>query len=187
LNEKEIKNIYRELQGYLKQAPEPRSHGEGMSDDFIWNNFHQTIDRLNKASDNNYDIFKVKIHPPDRTRTAPYIRIVEYRQQLQALIYRLQSEYFPEEIDETKTQQGIVISQSQQQSQQVFIQMILDVQSKIDEKLSSLPEGSNEKTFFQKLKGSLSATSGIVDLLNKIFTFAKDSGISTDQLTKLFT
>jgi hypothetical protein len=29
-------------------------------------------------------------------------------------------------------------------------------------------------------------TSGIVDLLNKIFVFAKESGVSTDQLMKLF-
>ena len=80
----------------------------------------------------------------------------------------------------------MVISQTQQQNQSMFIQVLLDVQSKIDEKLHNLEDGSKEKGFFRKLKSTLSSTTNIIGLIVQILALAKEYGISTESLWELF-
>ena len=65
--------------------------------------------------------------------------------------------------------------------------MILDVQSKIDEKIPNYPDGSNEKSFLQKLKGSLSSISNVNQLIQNVLKLAKDSGLDINDALKIFT
>jgi hypothetical protein len=183
-----IKSLYAEFKGYLNEAPtikeRPAIHHEQ-----IWEQYNNSVMRLSEISGSDYSNFLIKV---ERGEYDNFIITEVYRSKLGGLISKLHAEYFETSSEPfgssrpTSGKQNIIISQTQHQSQQVFIQMILDVQSKIDEKLPTLQEGSKEKTFFQKLKGSLSATTGIIDLLSKMLILAEDCGISTDQLSKLF-
>jgi ubiquinone biosynthesis protein Coq4 len=103
------------------------------------------------------------------------------------LISKLHAEYFPDELSHLDGVPGTVMTQNQQQSQSVLFQMILDVQSKIDEKISNYKDGSNEKSFLQKLKGSLSSISNVNQLIQTILKLAKDSGLDFNKALEIFT
>ncbi len=178
----EIRSLYAEFMGYFNQAPQQKEN-PAIYNSQMWEQVNKSIKRLSEVSSKNYDDFLIRV---DRDESLVYVETMVYRLKLGGLISKLHAEYFPTLPEPFSGKPSIVISQSQQQNQQVFIQILLDLQSKIDEKLPSLPEGSKQKTFFQKLKGSLSATTGIVDLLNKIFTFAKECGVPNEELMKLF-
>lgn len=79
-----------------------------------------------------------------------------------------------------------VITTTQMQSQSVDIQMLLTIQSKIDEQLPKFEEGSKEKNFLQKLKGSLSGVKDATQLLSQLVIVAKDLGISVADLYNIF-
>jgi hypothetical protein len=178
-----IKSLYAEFIGYLSQTPNAKEQPI-ISAQPIWNQYNNSVNRLSEYSGVDYSEFRIL---PDNDRGyGEYIQAVVYRSKLGGLIAKLHAEYFDSMPEPFSGKPSIIINQTQQQNQQILFQLILDVQSKIDEKLPSLQEGSKERTFFQKLKGSLSATTGIVDLLNKIFVLAKECGVSTDQLMKLF-
>ncbi|NLE24266.1 MAG: hypothetical protein GX625_02825 [Clostridiaceae bacterium] len=179
----EIKSLYAEFIGYLSQAPSEKDRST-INEPQIWEQYNKSIEKLSEYSGKDYSDFSIKVK---NSSSGAYIQTVLYRSKLGGIISKLHAEYFDTLPEPFSGKPSIVINQNQQQNQQILFQLILDVQSKIDEKLPSLPEGSKEKTFLQKLKGSLSATTGVVDLLSKIFSLAKECGVPTEGLMKLFT
>jgi hypothetical protein len=109
---------------------------------------------------------------------------ITYRQKLGGLISHLHGKYFADERAPFSGGPSTIITQSQQQSQ--FIQMVLDMQSKIDEQMPHFSEGSKEKGFLQKLKSSLSSISDVTQLLNQLFKLAKEFGLNIDSVSKIF-
>ena len=178
----EIKSLYAEFMGYLSQTPLEKDKS-AIYQEQIWEQYNKAVKHLSEITGKDYSGFFIKI---EQGNIGNFIRTNVFRTLLGGLISKLHAEYFDTLPEPFSGKQSIVINQSQQQNQQVLFQLILDVQSKIDEKLPTLKEGSKEKTFFRKLKGTLSATTGIIDLLAKVLILAKDCGISTDQLSKLF-
>jgi hypothetical protein len=95
----ELRPIYSELQGYLSQAPTPKTGSDNIYDDSIWQQFHGAISELNGVTKKNYDRFKLEIK-----RTIPYEGVSEefvglhsYRGKLGGLISSLHGEYFHDE------------------------------------------------------------------------------------------
>ena len=80
----------------------------------------------------------------------------------------------------------MIINQSQQQSQSVTVQMLLDVSSKIDEHLLKGNINEKEKGFLQKIKGSLSSVRNIIDLISLVLKTAKDFNLDINYIGKLF-
>jgi len=177
----EVKCLYAEFVGYLSQLPSPSTTNDIVTDEASWAQYNDAVARLPQVTGKDYKTFSIT---PGRGRD--WVELVTYRQKLGGLISRLHAEYFPELPEPFSGQPSVVITQSQQQSQSVFIQMLLDVQSKIDEKLPTLKEESKEKGFLQKLKGTLSSAPNIISLIVQILTLAKECGISIDKLSELF-
>ena len=180
-NEK-IKPLYGELQGYLSQVPVPKEPGEIAIDASVWNQYNHSVDLLNEISEEDFSRFKIQ---PSKGVYGEYIPILWFRLKLAGLILHLHRKYFSDEQAPFSGMPTTVITQSQQENQSV--QILLEVQSKIDEKINQFKEGSNEKTFLQKLKGTLASTSNISQLLNTIFTLANQNGISLETLSSIFT
>lgn len=181
----EIKEIYSELRGYLAEAPTPKETYETIETESVWEQYNGTVDLLNNISGKDYNRFRIV---PSRHSSSgdTYIEIVAYRQKLGGLISRLYGEYFEAETNPLDGVPGTVIAQSQQQGQSVHIQMILDIQSKIDEKIPNYPEESKEKGFLQKLKGSISSILNVNQLLQTIHKMAKEFGLNLDDVLKIF-
>jgi hypothetical protein len=79
-----------------------------------------------------------------------------------------------------------IITQTQQQSQSVLIQMIFDFQDKIEQSMGKYPDGSKEKTFLQKLKGTIRNITDFAQIVLAVSKLAKDYGISVEDLSKIF-
>ena len=79
-----------------------------------------------------------------------------------------------------------VIQQSQDQSQSVHIEFMLDVNNFINDRLHAAKEGSTERTFLEKIRGSLNKVKNVSQLIPLIMQTAKEMGISIDQLSDLF-
>lgn len=181
--EEKIRPIYKELQGYLSQTPLPETTYSQFNDSSIADQFNKTIDELNSCSGKNYDKFKISpnYEEPDHKTYS----LMEYRQKIGGLISRLHAEYFSKDNEPFGSTPSTIITQNQQQSQSLHIQMLLDFQSLIDEKLPKLNEGSKEKNFLQKMKESLHSVSNAIDLIKLILTTAGTVGLTIAELKKI--
>ena len=176
-----IRPLYSELQGYLSQAPTARSPGDYSNDESLWLQYNQSVDLLSAISEQDYSRFRIA---PVRDKYEDFVRINTYRKKLGGLISSLHGEYFADEPSPLSGSPSTIISQTQQQSQS--IQMLLDIQSKIDENLSKYTDGSPERGFLEKFKSSLGSVSSVTDLFKLCFKLAKDFGISIATLLKIF-
>ena len=183
MKKEKLRPLYSELQGYLAQAPSPEKSYEATDDESMWTQYNQSVNLLSKISGQDYNRFLIE---PQTGNSGPFIRLVTYRQKLGGLISRLHGEYFAGEPAPFSVGPDTVITQSQQQYQSVHIQMLLEIQSEIDEKLRNYQEGSKEKNFLQKFKNSLSSVSNVVQLFNQLFKVAKGCNINIDDILKIF-
>ena len=154
--EEEIRPIYSELQGYLSQAP--RSENTGLiGDKSFWLQYHQTIDELSKITGEDYSRYKVEIRSTQRG--GGYMNVVPYRSKLGGLISRLHGQYFADKPAPFSGMPSTIVTQTAQQNQSVDVRvkMLLDIQSLLDKKINESEDGSKEKGFLEKLKGKLAS------------------------------
>lgn len=181
MEKEKIRPLYSELQGYLAQAPKVDHIGDSTSDESLWTHYNESVRLLGKISGEDYSRFLIQ---PINSQHTDYIHIITYRQKLGGLISLLHGKYFADEPSPLGTSPHTVITQSQQQTQ--YIQMLLEMQSKIDEKLQSCEEGSKEKNFLQRIKNSLSSITSATQLISQILNIAKELGLNIDDISRLF-
>jgi len=179
-SKQEIRPIYSELQGYLAQAPKTEKFTFYGNE---WEQYNNTIDELNKLTDKDYNRFKLE---PLHGSLGSFVRLETYCQKLGGLIARLHAEYFSDEVAPFAEMPSTIITQSQEQTQSFQIQMLLEVQSKIDEKIAKFDEGSKERKFLEKVKGSLASIRNIAGLIALLLSVAKECGLSIEDLKSLF-
>ncbi len=178
-NEKEkIRFLYTELQGCLTQAPDK---SDCVSDKSIWEHYNDIVKQLNKITMEDYNRFCISPEPDETSISAS-----AYRQKLGSLIAHLYGKYFSDEQTPFREMPHTIISQTQQQNLAVFFQMVFEFQDKIEQSMEKFSDGSKEKTFLQKLKGSLRNITDITDIVFKIVKIAKESGLSVEDLGKIF-
>ena len=180
----EIRPIYSELQGYLSQAP-GGDKIRTIYDDNLWNQVNQSIDELNRISGEEYSRFKMI---PER-RVDSGILILDvgtYRGNLGGLISRLHGQYFSDEVAPFSGMPSTIITQSQQQSQSIQVQMLLDFQSKIDAQLQKLEPGDKKRSFLEKVKGALASVKDYAGLIALCVTTAQKCGLTLEELLELF-
>ena len=183
-NKGKIRPIYSFFQGCLSQAPDNNKYPIIQSSS-VWKLVNEKIDELNAVSGEDYGGFKLVPQRSDRYR-GEFVATDTYRTTLGGLISELHGKYFPKEMPPFSGMPQTIISQSQQQNQVVHIQMLLEVNSKIEQKLSEFPEGTKERTFLQKVKGSLSSIKDTVGLIALLINMAKECGLSIDELKSIF-
>lgn len=177
-----LRPIYHELQGYLSQAP---ADGAVVFDSSVWELINQTIGELKSITNENYDRYKIKELKTSQSG-GQFMDSQAYRAKLAGLISRLHGQYFHDEPPPFTGMPSTVITQQQSQNQSTLIQILLDVRSKIDEKLREYTDESPQRTFLQKVKDPLSKVGNVIQLFSLIFNTAKEVGLSTEQLSKLF-
>lgn len=144
-----IRPLYSELHGYLVEAP--LATDVSSYDTILVENLNKLIDKISAITTEKYERFKVRIISARTTlpgySTPADFQIQEYRSHLSGLIANLHGQFFSDEPPPFSGMPNTVINATQMQSQSVDIQLILTIQSKIDEQLSKFPEGSNERTW----------------------------------------
>jgi len=183
-SKEEVRPIYSELQGYLAQAPNTGDKiNTAIYDEGFWEQFHNTINQLNEVTGKDYNRYKIE---PLRGQMGLFIRTLTYCQKLGGLIARLHGEYFSDEVAPFAEMPSTIITQSQNQSQSLHVQLLLEVNDLIHKKLGTVQEGSKEKTFLEKIKASLSSVKDVSQLVSLLITTAQQVGITIEQLKTLF-
>lgn len=183
----EIKNQVRpllgRLEGYLKNPP------LGISGDIyestVWEQYNRSIQELNNVTGEDFDGFLLH---PKLSLYGQHEQIVSsetFKFSLSGLIEELKAHYFNDEL-KSDNNTGIHISQSQSQTQEMHIQILLDMQSLIDQKMQKFPNACKERTFLEQAKGTLSGVKDVSDLLTKTISIAKSVGISVAELYQIF-
>jgi hypothetical protein len=175
-----IRPLYSEFQGYLSQAPTPANPSDCIYDNYFWDQYNQAVDQLSICTNFNYSRFKIE---PTRDDLGGYITISVYRQKLSGLIFRLHGEYFSDEPPLFGNMPSAIITQNQQQS--VSVQILLDIQTKIDEVLSKTTD-KKERGFLTKFKSILSSLTNVNDILAMCMKLAKEYGLSIQDLISLW-
>jgi hypothetical protein len=182
MNKEDLRPLYSELQGYLVQAPTPEKPHDSTDDQSIWEQYNKSVNLVSKITGE--DLNRFLIVPIEGGSGYKFIRIISYQQKLGGLISYLHGKYFADEPAPFGVEPRMVITQSQQQTQ--YIQMLLEIQSKIDEKIHSLQEGSKERNFLQKFKNTLSSISNATQLISQLIRMAKEFGLSVDDISRIF-
>jgi hypothetical protein len=182
MEKEKIRPLYSELKGYLSQAPTIKEPYEYTNDESIWEQYNKSVDLVSKITGE--DLRRFLIVPTEGGYGSKLLHIITYRQKLGGLISYLHGKYFADEPAPLGEAPKTVITQSQQQTQ--YIQMLLEMQSKIDEKLQGCEEGSKEKNFLQRIKSSLSSITSATQLISQILNIAKEFGLNVDDILRLF-
>ena len=176
----DVRPIYAELQGCLSQAP-PGKDKNGVSrapSDVILEHFNHVIDELNNVSNEDNNRFKL--------RTGGWTDSLTYRTKLSGLISRLHGQYFSDEVAPFSGMPSTVITQTQQQSQSFQVELLLQVQSKIDEQLHKLEPGDKKRSFLEKVKGALKSVRNTAELIALILATGQEFGLTFEELKELF-
>ncbi len=179
-NKEDIRPIYAELQGGLSQAP-PGKDKNGVSravSDNILDHFNHVINELNNVSNEDYNRFKLK--------TGGWTDSLTYRTKLSSLISRLHGQYFSDEVAPFSGMPSTVITQTQQQSQSFQVELLLQMQTKIDEQLHKLEPGDKKRSFLEKVKGALKSVRNTAELIALILATGQEFGLSLEELKELF-
>lgn len=180
--QEDIRPIYHELQGYVSKAPSSDKNST-IYDAQLWESANQAIEELNKISGVDYSRFKMT---PQRLGGATHMSVEKdtYRTKLAGLIARLHGEYFASEAAPFSGMPSTIISQTQVQSQSQT-QMVLDLQSKIDEQLRNLEPGDKKHTFLKKVKSALASVKDYTGVLALYITTAQEVGLTLEELLDL--
>ncbi len=173
-----IRPIYSELQGYLSQAPKSNNI---IYEEACWNQVNQTIAELKTVCGISFDKFLIEPHKDNKEQ---YVERDTFRLILGGLISRLHGEYFSDELAPFRGMPSTIKTQNEQQIKSV--QMFLDIQSKIIDSSKQFDEGSKEKKFIDKLKGSLSTVSNVNDLIKLCLKLAEEFGVGLATVLKIF-
>lgn len=181
----EIKNkvrpLYSEFQGYLSQAPPTSSPHDTFGDESFWIQYNSAVDLLCIETGKDYSRFKIE---PIQGSYSRFIYINAYKQKVGGLISRLHGEYFSDEIPPFSGTPSNVFTQTQQQS--VSVQLVLDIQSKIDELLPKVEEGSKKQNFLKKFKSILSSISNVNDLIAKCMKLAHEYDLNVQDILSMW-
>lgn len=183
MDKDEIKSLYAELIGCLGQTPPADGiHATSMviNDDNAIKRYNDTIKILNDVTGKNYDRFL--LYPG---RRYDLIHLSTYRQTLGAIISKLHAEYFSDLPEPFSGKPTTLLRMDQQQNQSAFIEMLLDLQARIDEKMPTLLDGSDEKTFLVSLKRALRNVSCIADIIGRILKLAGQFELTPERIANL--
>ena len=181
--EEQIKPIYEALMGCLSPVPTSGS----LTESLIWEKYQNYVDKISEIAKEDYsDYKKLNILPPIQGFSSERVSVLEYRTQLNSLIMALHGKYFSKDPMPFSGQPGMIVSQSQSQSQEVNIAIITQVQDLIDKRLYGSELEEKEKSFLGKIKSLLPGIKSAVELLNLIITTAKAFGLDINQVSKAF-
>ena len=178
-----IRPLYSEFQGYLSQAPTSSKTTDSIFDEVMWNQYNDALKLLCNETGKDYTRFIID-NKASKHGAVSYVRVDTYRQKLGGLISNLHGEYFSDEMPPFSGMPSTVITQTQQQT--MSVQLILDIQTKIDKLLPNVEAGSKKQKFLEKFKSILSSVSNVNDLIGKCMKLAHENGLNVQDMVSLW-
>ena len=185
----EIRPDYTTLQGYLSQIQKKEGNLGVIYDEVAMEyktQLKKVIDRLGAVTGGDYSEFEVPLYavnnPHSLCRQKMDMQVYAFK--MSGLILRLYGQFFYDERNPLDGTPSTVINSNQNQSQQVDIKLLLDVGSKIEEKLKQV-EDPKEKNFLSQMKEGLGTVGGYADLIKLATVTASSVGLALDKALTL--
>jgi hypothetical protein len=186
IDERELRPLYEELQGVLSQTP----NNVLVFTNNEWARHNEIVQIIiNKSEINEFGRFLVATQRGHtRVGGREQVRATDLRQAMHSLIMYIHGKYYPSEPTPFSgpPQGNVSVNTNVIQTQQVYLQMVVDFVSEMESKINSFPEGAKERTWWTKVKDSMATTNTMVGLLSNAVKLAKDSGLSLDSLMNIF-
>lgn len=179
----QVRPLYEALMGCLSSAPTPKDQGY-ILDAPIWGHYHDLIEKLNGVTKEDYGDHKVQIISDQDW--GQKISVQEYRTKLNSLIMFLHGKFLSTDNLPFSGNPGVIVTQSQNQSQNMQITIITQAQDLIDKRLYGEKLDEKEKTFLEKIKTNLAAVRNIAELIQVIITVGKGLGMDAGQIARAF-
>ncbi len=150
--------------------------------------YHKCLDELKEITGNSYDDFKLeyKYHSNSYSNSPFYVSSESFKMKLSGVISKIYGEYFYTESNPLDGSPTTLITNSQNQSQTLQLEIVLEISALIGKKIDTLEEGSKEKKFFEQIKSGLTTSKGVVGLIKDILLTGQNLGISIGEILKLF-
>ncbi|MBP9782053.1 hypothetical protein KBC89_05360 [Candidatus Woesebacteria bacterium] len=179
-----VRPLYSRLQGLLSQAPILKESYTNMEAEPLCSFTNATIDQLSQITGNDYSIHKFESEIEGRGQETSYINLAPYKGKIGSLIAELHGTYFFDEQAPFSGMPNMIINQNSHQTTSLQVSILLEVQSKLDEKIAEakLPE---EKSFLESVKSQLSTVRNVVDLITLILKTAQSFGISSERVSQI--
>lgn len=175
-----VRASYKELRGYLSEAPPLRTwRGTELAD-----NLAHVIGDLSAVTGNDYSRFRVSV---ERGQLGPYTNGEAYRSRLAGLVGRLEAEFgLSDDRASNGGSPGVRVELNQTLQQITEVTLNLEIQQWIDAKTGAHPEGTPERMFLDRLRGSLANVKDVAGLVAAIVGTANTVGLKVEDLMKLF-
>jgi hypothetical protein len=178
-----VRPLYGELLGYLNKAPEISKRTIVTSE--VYTAGQNLIEEIGQVTGISVDRFRLM--PAGKA----YINSMDafndrYQQALAGLISRLHAQFFSDEIYPLDAQPGMVIYQTQNQTQTSIQQVMADFSRQLDEKIKEHQDDPEKKGFLEKVKTFAGTAGSIADLLSKVHGLAIQYGLSLNDLSSIF-
>lgn len=176
--QKEIASVYEELKGVLDII---RDRNGWFDDEGYSNHVNEILDRLKVYCPeiNNVDSYKITSRPvPSRGNI---IDVTLSKTKLNSIIGRIKG--LNNFGDTPSPLNGHTFIQSQTQSQSLSV--VLELQERIISEIQKHDEGSNERSFLEKVKSKLSEVKSVTDILSIALKIGSDFGLDPDTIRKL--
>jgi len=143
-----VRPIYEALQGCLSSAPLAKEQAYILESP-IWEHYHRYIDKLGQLTGEKFDEYKVL---PFSDAEYTKISVLDYRTKLNSLIMALHGKFFNDEPPPFSGAPGVVVSQLQQQSQSMQMQVKELIHALIKEVEEKIEDSEEKKSILKSLK-----------------------------------
>jgi hypothetical protein len=184
-----IRPSYSQLQGYLNQLSQVKITNNSVKSSGMWESYHNTLGRLTEITHEEYNDFKLEIKTArmglNDDYKYNYVELDNFLFQLGGLITLLYGEYFFEERNPLDGTPSTVINTTQNQSQSLKFEIIVEMTELITKQLENYKKDTPERNFLEKVKDGLKDGKGITELINLILKTGTSLGLTAATILQL--
>ncbi len=178
MDDDKLKTLYAELRGILSQAtPQSREH-DFFTEYGALEYYDSVINELVRETEDNYDRFRLP--------TSGRLTMTTFKITVAGLIAHLRQKHFPAERDPLCTEPSAYTVQTTNVTQQVHIDMILQMDRLITKKIVEHQKGTKERTFLEKLQDGMKSASNFVDFAKTLTDAAMKAGVGIADIGRIF-
>ena len=172
----EIIGVYEELKGILESVPDQ----SWFDDEGFTNQVNHIIDRAAAICPEIEDIAVYKIIRDHLNDGRQIVHAIQTKSKLAALTGRIRGTY---KLEVSPQNSGHTFIQNQSQSQSLSV--ALEWQERINAEIPKHAQGSQERTFLEKLKESLPTIKSVTDIISSALKIGADLGLDPATIHKV--
>lgn len=172
-----IRPLYSRLQGYLKQLPEGQNINSTLKNQPLCDNINLTLDQVSAINSIDLNIHRFTDVDYVNWNGKPHVAITSLRSKLGGIIAELHGTYFYDEPAPFSGMPHMVINQTSQQNQNVYVTIREELSKLVDSNMSKA-KSNEEVNFLTQIREGLGTINNMADICTLILRIATSAGIT---------